>query len=251
MPAGDPPPGRAEMRAFVSILPLGLSLAACGGPPPPDPRGVGRDEVLVQVTASGRADTRPDEARFAAGVSTIATTAAAASEGNNAAINRVVAALRRLGIRPDDVQTQSITLGRIDYGPNRGRFEANNVIAVRIRDLSRAGPAIAAATTAGANVLSGPSLRVGDPEAASRAAYAGAYRAARARAEAYAGAAGMRLARVLAIRDAPTEAILPFAGYEEAAQYNRPPAIEAPPPVQVGVTTNEVRIRVDFALAPQ
>ena len=239
------------MRAFLSILPLALTLAACGGPPPPDPRGVGREEVLVQVTASGRADMRPDEARFAAGVSTIAATAAASSDGNNAAINRVVAALRGLGIRPDDVQTQSITLGRIDYGPNRGRFEASNVIAVRIRDLGRAGPAIAAATTAGANVLSGPSLRVGDPEAASRAAYAQAYRAARARAEAYAGAAGMRLARVLAIRDAPTDAILPFAGYEADMQSSRaPPAVE-PPPVQAGVNTSEVRIRVDFALAPE
>jgi len=238
------------MRASAPLLLLPAILAACGGPPPPDPRGVGRDEVLVQVTASGRTDTRPDEARFTAGVSTIATAAAAASQGNNAAINRVVAALRGLGIRPDDVQTQSITLGRIDYGPNRGRFEANNVIAVRVRDLRRAGQAIAAATTAGANVLSGPNLRLADPEAAGRAAYAQAYRAARARAEAYAEAAGMRVARVLAIRDAPTDAILPFSGYEADAQSNAPPAVE-PPPVQAGVSTSEVRIRVDFALGPE
>lgn len=237
------------MRASAPLLLLPAILAACGGPPP-DPRGVGRDEVLVQVTAAGRTDTRPDEARFTAGVSTIATTAAAASQGNNAAINRVVAALRGLGIRPDDVQTQSITLGRIDYGPNRGRFEANNVIAVRVRDLRRAGQAIAAATTAGANVLSGPNLRLADPEAAGRAAYAQAYRAARARAEAYAEAAGMRVARVLAIRDAPTDAILAFSGYEAEAQANARPAV-APPPVQAGLSTSEVRIRVDFALGPE
>ena len=54
------------MRGIASILVLGMALAACGQRPP-DPRGVGRDEVLLQVSAAGRADMRPDEARFSAG----------------------------------------------------------------------------------------------------------------------------------------------------------------------------------------
>lgn len=238
------------MRAAILPLPLCLALAACGTAPSADPRGVDRDEVLVQVSASGRTDTRPDQAMFTAGVSTIAPTAAAASAGNNQAINRVVAALRGLGIRPQDVQTQSITLNRLDYGPNRGRFEAQNRIAVRVRDLARAGQAIAATTEAGANVLSGPNLRVADPEAAGRAAYAQAYRAARARAEAYAQAAGLRVARVLAIRD---------AGSDQGPVMMEPMSMEMadmaraaePPPVMAGQNSSEVRIRVDFALAPQ
>jgi uncharacterized protein YggE len=238
------------MRASILALPLCLGLAACGHPPRDNPRGVDRDEVLVQVSASGRTDTRPDEAGFVAGVSTIAPSAAAASAGNNQAIGRVVAALRGLGIRPEDVQTQSITLGRIDYGPNRGRFEANNRIAVRVRDLDKAGQAIAAATEAGANVLSGPNLRVADPEAASRSAYALAYRAARGRAEAYAEAAGLRVARVLAIRDAGTYDGPVAMGMMEMSM-DRAAAQAEPPPVMPGQNSNEVRIRVDFALAPQ
>jgi len=238
------------MRAAILTLPLCLALAACGGHPSPgDPRGVDRDEVLVQVSASGRTDTRPDEAMFIAGISTIAPTAAAASAGNNQAINRVVTALRGLGVREQDVQTQSITLGRLDYGPNRGRFEAENRIAVRVRDIARAGQAIAATTEAGANVLSGPNLRVGDPEAAGRAAYAQAYRAARARAEAYAQAAGLRIARVLAIRDAGNDQGPPMMAMNmEMADMAR--AAE-PPPVMAGENRSEVRVRVDFALAPQ
>jgi uncharacterized protein YggE len=238
------------MRAFALALPACLAIAGCGHPPPGDPRGVDRDEVLVQVSASGRSDTRPDEAGFVAGVSTIAPTAAAASAGNNQAINRVVAALRGLGIRPEDVQTQSITLGRIDYGPNRGRFEANNRLAVRVRDLAKAGQAIAAATEAGANILSGPNLRVADPEAASRSAYALAYRAARGRAEAYAEAAGLRVARVLAIRDAGTDQG-PDQLAMEASMDMAAAQASAPPPVMPGQNSSEVRIRVDFALAPQ
>ena len=229
----------------VSYIAIGLALSSCSASE--DPRGVDRDEVLVQVTASGRADTRPDEARFTAGVQTIAPTAAEASARNNAVINRVVAALRRLGVAENDVQTQSITLSRIDYGRDRGRFQANNLIEVRLRDVRRAGQAIAATTEAGANVLSGPSLRVADPEAASRAAYAQAFRAARARAEAYAEAAGLRVARVLAIRDAG-EVGVPPPYYGDAVRTEQAAPVAAPP-VLAGQNMSEVRIRVDFALA--
>ncbi|MBW3560734.1 MAG: SIMPL domain-containing protein, partial [Proteobacteria bacterium] len=68
---------------------------------------------------------RPNEARFTVGATTQAGTAAAASAGNNAAANRVMAGLERLGVEADDVQTRSVTLSRIDYGPERGRFRAD------------------------------------------------------------------------------------------------------------------------------
>lgn len=189
------------MRVPASMMLVCLALAGCTQAPP-DPRGVARGEVLLQVMASGRTDTRPDETRFTAGVQTNAPTAGAASTANNEKMSSVVRAIEALGIKADDVQTRAITLSRIDYGPERGRFQANNMIEVRVRDLKKAGAAIAAATEAGANVLSGPNMNVSDPEAASRSAYAQAYKAARARAEAYADAAGMKVERVLAIRDA-------------------------------------------------
>jgi hypothetical protein len=237
------------MRAFALLLPLCAALAACDSPPP-DARGLQRDEVLVQISASGRTETRPDEARFTAGVSTIAPSAAAAAAGNSQAINRVVTALRALGIRPEDVQTRSITLNRLDYGPNRGRFEASNQIEVRVHDLNKAGEAIAAATEAGANVVSGPNLDVADPEAARRGAYAAAYRAARARAETYAVAAGLRIDRILAIRDEQVQSgPIVAEGFDQNAAPQ--PAAVAPPPVMPGRNSDEVRIRVDFALAAQ
>jgi uncharacterized protein len=235
-----------------SLLTIALLLLAACSKAPPDPRGVGRDEVLVQVSAWGRAETRPDEARFTAGVETIAATAGAASAQNRAAFSRVAAALQRLGVKEDDLQTRSITLERISYGPNRGRFQANNLVDIRVRDIKRAGEALAAITEAGANVLSGPNLRVSDPESAGRSAYAAAYRAARARAEAYAQAAGLKVARVLAIRDGGDGGGVPPPPYYEegdAALQARSVAPISAPPVQAGVTTREVQIRADFALA--
>jgi uncharacterized protein YggE len=239
------------MRSLLPTLGLALALAACSKAAP-DPRGVARDEVLVQVSASGRADARPDEARFTVGVDTIGATSGAASAQNSATINKVAAALKRLGVKEDDLQTRSITLSRIDYGPNRGRFQANNLIEIKVRDIKRAGEALAAITDAGANVLSGPNLRVSDPENAGRSAYAAAYRNARGRAEAYAQAAGLKVARVLAIRDGGDGGGGPYPYPEEGlmdAQARTVAPVSAPPPVQAGISTRQVQIRVDFALA--
>ena len=234
--------------SWLPLPPLLLALAACSEKPA-DPRGVERHETLLQVSAAGRAETRPDEARFTAGVETIAPTAAAASKGNNDVINRVLAAVEKLGVGKDDVQTQSVTLSRIEYGPNRGRFEANNLIEVRMRNIERAGEAIAAATGAGANVLSGPNLAVSDRDAANRSAYAQAYKSARARADAYAAAAGLKVVRVLTIRDIE-QGYGGGYGYamDAAAETAAPPTV-APPPIRGGMDTSEVRVRADFALA--
>jgi hypothetical protein len=237
------------MRRFPFVTVPLLALAGCSSEAP-DPRGVDRSETLLQVSATGRADTRPDEARFSAGVQTIAATAAAASSGNNAVINRVLAAVERLGVKKDDVQTRQVTLSRIGYGPNRGRFEANNMVEIRVRDMARAGEAIAAATEAGANVLSGPDLTIADPDRAARSAYAAAYRAARARADAYAEAAGLKVARVLVIRDSQGHPGFPGYGAADAAVAETAPTV-APPPIRAGVTTSQVTVRADFALAPR
>ena len=235
------------MRKAALLILLCAGLTACEREP--DPRGVDRDEVLLQVVASGRTDTRPDQARFTAGVQTIAPTAGAASAQNNAVMNRVTAALAQLGVKPDDIQTRQITLQRIEYGRQKGQFQASNMVEVRVRDLKTAGQAIAATTEAGANVLSGPDMTIADPEAANRSAYAQAYKAARARAETYAQAADMKISRVLAIRDAGTDYVPP-PWYGRGGMDVEQAASNVAPPVQPGMTTSQVSVRVDFALKP-
>ena len=237
---------------FILLLPL-FALAACQSAAP-DPRGVDRDETLLTVSATGRAETRPDEARFSLGVNTIAASAAEASRLNNEKMAKVTAALTGFGIKPDDLQTSSLTLNRIDYGKDRGRFQANNTVTVRLKDLTKASEAIVSATESGANLLSGPSLRVSDTEKANLSAYAAAYKAARARADAYATAAGLKVDRILAIRDGGQSPGYPMsmdASAEESmagrmvAQVAAPP----PPPFNPGVNSSIVSVRVDFALS--
>lgn len=233
------------------LLPVStLALAACQ-PAAPDPRGVAKDETLVTISASGLSEARPDEARITLGVSSRAASSAEAMRLNAEKMNRIAAALAQLGVKPDDLQTRNLQLQRIDYGPERGSFRAENSVEVRLRNARRVSEAVQASAQAGANLLAGPDLRVSDREAASRSAYASAYRAARARAEAYASAANLKIVRVLAIREAG-EASGPGAYARDAMAVSAPmleQASNAPPPFNPGLNTTEVRVRVDFALA--
>lgn len=232
-------------------LPALALLAACQ-PPAADPRGVERDETLLTVSASGRADTRPDEARLQLGVQSQAGSAGEASRLNRAKMDKVTAELARLGVKPDAIQTRNLSLSRIDYGKERGQFRAYNMVEVTLRDMTKVGEAVTAVTEAGANVLSGPDLRVSNREAANRSAYAEAYKAARARAEAYASAADLKISRVLAIYDGgESSPPMPYVGNAMAEVRNMSAAPASPPPAPFnpGVNTTEVRVRVDFALA--
>lgn len=235
----------------LTALALPAALAACGTSAP-DPRGVDRDEVLLRVVATGESETRPDVARFVAGVSTIAPTSEAATRLNNDKMTRVMAAVEKLGVARDDTRTQALTVNRIDWGPNKGRFEATNQVSVKVRKIDAAGTVIGAATAAGANILSGPDLQVDDREAASKGAYAAAYKAARARAEAYAGAAGLKVVRILSITDgsAMDGGPQPWAVAEQAMDAARavaPQAVNAPP-IRAGLETSTATVKVEFVL---
>jgi uncharacterized protein YggE len=147
---------------------------------------------------------------------------------------------------------------RVDWGDRKGQYQASNIVNVTVRNVDDAGAAVTAVTNAGANIVSGPDLRMADPEKAANTAYTAAYKAARDRAQAYAEAAGMKIARVLTIRD---------AGGTQGNRYLPGAVPVAPPPVvgmvveqaanasgarlMPGQTSSAVAIQVDFALGPK
>jgi uncharacterized protein len=233
---------------FVALVTPMLLTACSGGKP--DPRGVDHDETLLSVSATGQAEMRPDMASFTAGMSTIRSDAKTATAANAEAMDKLVAALEKQGVEEKDIQTKNVSVNRIDWGPNKNKFEAINQVSVRVRKVDTASAAIGAATDSGANILSGPSLTQSDPEKAKLSGYGAAYKAARAKAEAYATAAGMRVSRVLAIRDGGVQNMpMPEYAYAEQAV---PRAVSASaPPIRTGTDIETVSTTIDFALEPK
>lgn len=232
---------------FIAIIAIAM-LAGCSQGQP-DPRGVEHDETLLSVSASGRNEVRPDMAIFSAGIETFGPTGAAASQANEAKMQAIVDALEKQGVAEKDVQTQSISISRIDWGPRKGQYQATNQVSVRVRNVDKASAAIGAVTAAKANILSGPTLTQSDPEKAKLSAYGNAYKAARARADAYAAAAGMEVDRVLAIRDGGASGgPQPYYGDAMAERASAGNVAPVSPPVRVGTDIIEVTVAVDFAL---
>ena len=250
----------------IVVAGVTVVLASACTPVVEDSRGVEYDETLLSVAASGQAESKPDRAEFQAGIETWAPSAKAASAANAEKIREIVEALRELGVPEDDIQTRAVNVQRIDWGDRRGQFQASNIVNVILRKAEGASAAVAAVTEAGANIVAGPNLSMTDPEETANLAYAEAFKAARKRAEAYAEAADMEVARVLYIRDAggqqgqtwlrAADAMTQIDVSEEARPVSRttsapPPPVAPPPPppgVMTGTTTSNVNIQVDFAL---
>lgn len=235
------------MMRIYFFLPL-AALAGCGGGRDHgDQRGVHRNETFLSVSATGQSETRPDMATFSAGLSTIRADAKQATAGNAEAMNKLVTALAKQGVEDKDIQTKNVSVNRIDWGPNKNKFEAVNEVSVRVRKIDSASAAIGATTGAGANILSGPNLTQSDPEKGKLSGYGAAYKAARAKADAYAAAAGMKVARILSIRDGGQVNGGPMP-YENEMADAAVAAAPAGPPIRAGTDIETVNVTIDFAL---
>ncbi|MBZ6377060.1 hypothetical protein B5C34_06840 [Pacificimonas flava] len=165
--------------------------------------------TLLTINAQGEVRAVPDIATVSAGVITRSATAEAALADNRARMNRVIEALRDAGIERRDIQTQQLHLNpQYRYEENRtptiDGYQAQNQVSVKIRDLDDTGPVLDALVAVGANQFNGPSFGIDDPSAAQDEARRDAMRKARERADLYAAAAGLSVARIVSISEGGT-----------------------------------------------
>ena len=202
-------PARSRSAGILAALLVAAvpAIAAAQSAPPMVPAA----GTVLDVTAEGRSTRVPDIATIRAGVVSQGPTAAAALADNGRRMERVLAALKRAGIAPRDVQTASVSLNpqyRYADGqpPAITGYQASNSVAVRFRSIGKAGPVLDALVAEGANQIEGPNLAIDQPETALDEARGDAVKRARARAELYARAAGLTVDRIASIREAGQDA---------------------------------------------
>ncbi|WP_033920666.1 SIMPL domain-containing protein [Sphingomonas sp. 37zxx] len=206
------------------------------------------DVTLLDVVAEGRTIRVPDLAMIGAGVVTQAPTASEAMTANAAAMAQVLAAVKRAGVADRDVQTASMTLSpQYRYGENQPPiltgYQASNRVNIRFRDIAKSGAILDALVKAGANQIDGPNLTLAEPDAAMDEARTDAVKRARARAELYARAAGLRVDRIVSISESdrmaePMPVMMQSARMESDARTKIAPGEQAV----------EISLNVRFAL---
>jgi uncharacterized protein len=156
----------------------------------------------LHVSARGEVRVQPDRATVQVAVETRAANAAAAASQNAAIQQRVIAAIRALGIAAEQISTTGYNVfPDYRYDPARQPqligYRVNNTVSVEVRNIDQVGPVLDAALGAGANSISGLRFYASTAEAARRDAMARAVQSARLDAEALARAAGGTLGELL------------------------------------------------------
>ena len=231
---------RAPLRV-IAALAAGLLAAPALAEEAPPP--------AISVTGEASVSVPPDLAQIDAGVSTEAKTAREASEANNAAMGKVLLALKGAGIEEKDFQTSRMSL-QPQYAPNRSGpnavtgYRATNRVTIKLHDVTKVASTIDLVTGAGANELGGISFMVSAASKLLDEAREQAVADARRKAEIYARAAGVTLGAPVSISEDNRPGPVPYrrmsAGVAAAAA-----------PVATGEETLHVTVSVSWAIKPQ
>jgi uncharacterized protein len=201
------------------------------------------------ITVSGEAtlSVAPDQAQIEAGVGSEAKTAREASEANNAAMSKVLLALKGAGIAEKDYQTSRLSL-QPQYAPNRSGpspvvgYRASNRVTVRVRDVGRLAGVIDVLVSAGANDIGGINFTVSNASKLLDEARGQAVADARRKAEIYAKAAGVTLGAPLSISEEGAPGPVLYRAKVASAGM----AVSAP--VAQGEETLQVNVSVSWAI---
>ena len=208
------------------------------------------DDFPSAITVSGEANisAAPDLAQIDAGVANDAKTAKEASDANNAAMGKVLLALKGAGIAEKDYQTSRLSL-QPQYGQNKSTgaspvvgFRASNRVTVKIRDVTKVATIIDTLVGAGANDIGNISFEVTQASKLLDDAREQAVVDARRKADIYAKAAGVTLGEPISISE--EGAAVPVFRSKVAAP------MAAGAPVAQGEETLSVSVSVSWAIKP-
>jgi uncharacterized protein YggE len=169
--------------------------------------------------------------------------AATAYRENNELMTAVSDAVKALGIEPRDIQTRGFSLSpKYHWDDDRDKqvfdgYQASHTLFVSLRDTDKASSVLDAGVGAGATRVDGVSFTVENPKKYLAEARLEALRAARAKAEAMAGVAGVHLLKPISIVEQE-----PNSWYRYAAQANVSLMAGAGAPSEASLEPGEVKL---------
>ena len=202
---------------------------------------------FISVTGEARISAAPDLAQVDAGVTSDAKTAREASDANNAAMGKVLLALKGAGIDEKDYQTSRLSLQPQYSSAKSGSpmtvagYRASNRVTIRLRDVTKVANVIDTLVTSGANEIGGINFMVSQASKLLDDARQQAVADARRKAEIYAKAAGVTLGAPLDISEQGAPGPMPFRKMAVGMA-------ASPTPVAQGEETLQVNVSVSWAI---
>lgn len=224
-----------------------VAAASFAQTPEAGQKAAATETPVIVTTGEGVVKRAPDRVWVSIAAESRAKSPREAQRANADAMKGVLEKLKGLGLSGDTVRTSGYDLQpEYDYANGRQTlrgYVARNMVEVRIDDVARAGEVLDAAVGSGATSVSGIRFDLKDRDTAEREALRLAVEDARARANAAASGAGVRIERVVRIeeqRAMPEPRPVPMA---------RTMAIQADaaPPITAGVL--EIRAAVTMTSA--
>ncbi len=168
----------------------------------------------LSISGTGVVYVKADQATVVLGVYTEDKLASNAINDNAALMTAVVAALKGLGFTSDDMQTTSYAVTP-NYNNDINEvvsYQVTNMIQIKITDLSKVGPAIDAATAAGANRVDSISFGIKDETAAQMKleAYTAAIADAKAKSDTITKGLGITIVGVQSVNESSYYPITPI-----------------------------------------
>jgi uncharacterized protein len=233
--------GLKRPLAFAVVTATWLAAPALAQTMPPP---------AISVTGEASVSVAPDQAQIDGGVTSDAKTAREASDANNAAMGKVLLALKGAGIEEQDYQTSRLSLQPQFATSSKGSertagivsFRASNRVTVKIRDVTKVANVIDVLAGAGANEIGGINFTVTQPSKHLDEAREKAIADARRKAEIYARTVGVTLGEPISISE--EGAPVPLYRGKVAAP------MAAGAPVAQGEETLSVTVSVSWAIKP-
>ena len=201
----------------------------------------------IVVDGVGRTSGTPDVLRVTLGVSVHRSDVSSAMNAASSRQTKIGNSLRKHGVAKADLQTSDVSVYP-DYD-NRGRpngYRVTETLTAKLRDMKKAGQAIADAVAAGGNeaVVQGVSFSLEDNAALLEQARDAAFADAKAKAQRYAALSGRPLGDVQLIAEttSPVQPV-PYA-YDSARTVSGLKAV----PIEPGTSDVSVSVTVRWAL---
>jgi len=178
---------------------------------------IGRTELqiyTITVSGEGKVTAKPDIAEVSLGLQTENPSVANAQKENTEKMNKIVAALKSLGIEDKDIQTTNYSIYPIyDYPDGQQKLRGYQVaqnVTLKIRNLDKVGDVLAKAGDLGANQIGGLNFTIDEPEVLRQQAREKALLNAKEKAEALAKISGAKLGKLVSFSEGSAGEPIPY-----------------------------------------